>query len=124
MTTRELPPAEWPKLETTNAVDLWRHLNPARHRVIVVEDHGEVVGSMLLMQVVHAECLWIAPAHRKTVPVGRRLLQALFTEAGAPTVLASAVSTEMVRILDKLGTVLPGTHYVLPIKESALCLQS
>lgn len=124
MTTRELPPEEWSKLETTNAVDLWRHLNPARHRVIVVEEHGEIVGSMLLMQVVHAECLWIAPAHRKTVPVGRRLLQALFTEADAPTVLASAVTNEMVRILDKLGSRLEGVHYVLPIQESAPCHHS
>jgi hypothetical protein len=124
MTTRILPPEEWTRLASTNASEAWACLDPQRNSVLVVEAEGEIIGSVILMQAVHAEFLWIDPKHRKRASVLRRLRRRLLLEvAGIPTVLAAAIGVEMRTLLEKLGGHrLPGDHYVLNVQEMS-CLQ-
>ena len=121
MTARLLPPEQWDQLADTSSAELWPHLDPLRNRVLVVEERGGlIIGVLVLMQVEHAECLWIAPEHRGKSVVFRELRAGLIREALGPTVLAAADSDEMRGILPKLGAVpLPGEHYVLPLRGGA-----
>ena len=65
MTERVLPYAEWARLVGTDAEGIWRYaLDPARTTVVVVEDHQGVIAHLALLDVLHAEFFWIAPAHR------------------------------------------------------------
>lgn len=117
MITRILPESEWPKLIGTEAEAVWPHLDPGKSQVIVVEDGDQIVGTWTLMYVLHAECLWIAPSHRKGASVGRRLLSALHAMAKKMDVgtVATAAQTDDVRaMLDHIGAQkLVGDHYVM-----------
>jgi hypothetical protein len=118
--TRILPVDEWPRLAGTSVGQVWPYLRPMRNTVVVVEHDGEIVGSLVLMQTLHAEFLEIAPDYRGHVAVARKLRAGMTAEAerlGYPTVLASAISDEMRGILAGLGaSQLPGDHYVLSVK--------
>jgi hypothetical protein len=121
MVTRLLPPDEWDKVAVAGVP---RALDPHRNLVIVTEDAGHVVGCVVLMTALHAEFLWIADAHRGRAVVFRALWRRLVQEArtvGAPTVLAAALSRTMRNILNGLGHVLPGRHYVMSIEEISRC---
>lgn len=119
MTTRILPPEEWPRLEGTEAGSVWRSLDPESASVIVVEDGGSIVGVWVLMTVLHAECLWIADAHRGKAAVARRLWAAMQREAHAMGVeaVATAATTDDVRaLLDHVGAMkLPGDFYAMKV---------
>lgn len=121
-TTRILPAAEWSSLAETTLADSWPQLDPAKHHVLVVEQDGVVCGCLALLQSVHAEFLWIAPAHRGKASVGRRLRGAmldLVRRWGFPTVLMASMDARMRGIVLGLGAIqLPGDHYVLKVKES------
>ena len=120
--TRVLPPEEWPRLAGTEAETLWPHLVPSQSRVLVVEQGAAIVGVWVLMQLVHAECVWIAPRHRGVGSVARRLLAFMRTQArawGARTVLAGTTDPAVGDLIAKLhGAKLPGEAYVIP-----LCVQ-
>jgi len=73
MTTRILPPEEWPRLVGTEAERFWPFLRPETSKIVVVEKDGAIVGCHVLTQVLHAECLWIHPDYRQKSSVGRRL---------------------------------------------------
>ena len=117
MVTRILPPDEWPRLMGTEAQALWPHLDAGRSTILVVEDEGEIIGTWALMNVLHAECLWIAPAHRGKSSVARRLWTALVKtakERSAPTVATSALTDDVKALLAHVGAVkLDGDHYVM-----------
>lgn len=119
MTTRMLPPDEWHRLAGTEAESIWPHLDPNRADVLVVEDDGVIVGTWILMDVLHAECLWIAPAYRQKVSVARRLWTAMHRLArgmGVPIVATAAVSDDVRHILDHAGAVkVPGDHYAVKV---------
>jgi hypothetical protein len=118
--TRVLPVDEWSRLAGTELADVWPYLDSNRNQIVVVEREDVMVGTLVLMQALHAEFLWMAPEERGRVAVGRRLLTALRTEAhmqGWPTVLMAAMSSQMLAIVQKLGAEpLPGCHYVLSMK--------
>lgn len=120
MTTRLLPPDEWHRLEHAGMGSLWAEL-PETTRVIVLEDNGVMVGTVIGMLVLHAESLWIAPRHRKSVGVWRRLMRAFWTvaaEFGTKGAWASEVSDEMRDILTRLhATPVPGGHFILPMPK-------
>lgn len=120
MTTRILPPDEWPRLEGTEAEQVWPLLNPATTRIVVVEQDGAIVGCQVLMAVTHAECLWIHPDHRRRASVGRRLISAVHhaaAELGLAALATSALDDGVRRLLVRLGArVLPGTHYMIDVK--------
>ncbi len=117
MTCRMLPVDEWPKLAHTEAAEVYPHLQPERTSIIVVEEAGEIVGSWILMNVLHAECLWIAPAHRGKSAVARRLWTAMQREAraqGVAVVATAALSDDVRHLLDHVGAEpLPGDHYTM-----------
>jgi len=119
MTTRMLPPEEWPRLAGTEAETVWPRLDPARAQVLVVEASGTIIGCWVLLSVVHAECLWIAPTHRKHTAVARRLWSAMRRAAqtmGVSVVATAAVSDEVRRLLDHVGAVkVPADHYAMKV---------
>lgn len=119
MTARVLPFAEWARLAGTDLDPLWSALDPREARIVVVEQDGAIVGHHVLLRVLHAECLWIHPAHRGRSSVARRLwsaVQAEVTAAGAAGVITTAVDDPVRELLGHVGaTRIPGDHYFVPI---------
>ena len=121
MKARLLPPAEWPRLVNTEletAVGFF----PPDSRVIVVEDQSQIVGCWGLPRYLHAEGIWLHPAHRAgtlRTEAGRLLIEALYQEArasGDRVVLTGADTPAVARLCRTFGgRQLPGTHWVLPI---------
>lgn len=124
MTTRILPPEEWHRLNGTEAEAVWAQFDPARVTVLVVESEGAIVGTWVLMNVLHAECLWIAPAHRGRTAVARRLwafMQRTARAIGVPAVATAALTDDVRRLLDHVGaTKVPGDHYAMRITPCQL----
>jgi hypothetical protein len=119
MIARVLRPAEYAKLAETEVGALWPHLT-AQTRVVVVEDHGHLVGCHLLQAVLHAECLWIHPAHRGRTSVARRLWPAVCREVRdhfqATAFATAATSDEVTRLLQHVDAQpIPGQHYMVRI---------
>lgn len=122
MTTRLLPREEWPRLAGTEAETIWPQLTDAA-RVVVVEDATGIVGCVLLQPVLHAECLWIAPAHRGRGGVARRLWDALRVTAregfGVPWVMSGCASKQMAGLLAHLGAErILADHYMVPMGDA------
>lgn len=119
MTTRILPIDEWPKLSGTEAGLITHALDPERSHVLVVEQNEEIVGCWVLMNVLHAECLWIAPAHRGHTSVARRLwafMQHTAQTLGVPVVATAALTDDVRELLDHVGAVkVPGDHYAMKV---------
>lgn len=117
MTTRILPHDEWHRLEGCGMDTLWARL-PDTTRVVVVEQDGAIIACVTGMLVLHAEGLWIAPAHRRSAGLWRRLMRAFWgvaDEFGTQGAWASEVTEEMQDILTRLnGTPVPGSHFILP----------
>lgn len=123
MMVRELPRAEWGKIVEADAGrDVLAAADPEHVRVVVVEsDDGRVVGSWVLMRVVHVECLWVAPEHRKMGSVLRRLLQGMAALArrafAARTVVTHATAPEIEDLIASYGgSALPGRAWLLPLR--------
>lgn len=119
-TTRVLPVEEWHKLHGTELELFAPHMDPARATVIVVEDGDQVVGCWALIQVLHAEGVWIAPAHRGRASVARRLVTTTLNAArllGVQAVETAALTPEVERLLTKHlhATLLPGKHYTVAV---------
>lgn len=123
MTSRILPPDEWAKLDDVGAETIWKLLDPEKAQILVIEDEGQIVGTLTLMSVVHAECVWIKPSHRKGYGVMKRLLDEMWTTArgaGATALWAGSVSDTMTNILHRIGaSEVPGRSFVFPVKEDA-----
>lgn len=119
MTSRLLPVDEWPRLMGTEAETVWPLLDPSRASILVVEDAGAIVGTWIFMNVLHAECLWIAPSHRTKASVGRKLWSGLkrFAKEEGVQVVATAAMTDKVReLLDHAGAKrIPGDHYSMRV---------
>ena len=114
-----LPPDEWPRLNGTEADRVWRSLDPAQAEVLVVEQDDVIVGTWVLMRLVHAECVWIAPTHRGRGRVAARLVSFMRARARAwnvRAVLGHPVEASVEALIEKLqGTRLPGTPYLIPV---------
>lgn len=121
MTTRVLRPEEYWRLAGTEAAALGRFLTDAA-RVVVVEDHGAIVGCHVLQPILHAEGLWIAPEYRKKVAVGRRLWSGVQREVrehfGVKWFATGCASETVKRFLDRLGAKKLPDHYMVPVEES------
>jgi N-acetylglutamate synthase-like GNAT family acetyltransferase len=121
MQTRLLPPDEWGKLDGTELETVYPYLDRIRAHVIVVEDHGQIVGSWALFPLIHAEGIHIAPEHRGKTAVARRLLKAMRSTAramGAQCINTAATDDDVKRMLITMGaTRLPGAHYTLSLGD-------
>lgn len=122
MTSRVLPPEEWPRLVGTEAEALWPTLDPEYSRIVVVERDGEIVACHVLMNVLHVECLWIHPESRGKASVGRRLWHAVQDEAratGVRAVMTHADSDQVRGLLERAGAVpLVGETFMVPIASA------
>lgn len=120
MTSRILPPEEWPRLDDVGAETVWDLLDPETAQILVIEDEGQIVGTLTLMSVLHAECLWIKPSHRKGYGVGKRLLDGMWGAArgqGARALWSGSMSDAMTNILHRIGaSEVPGRSFVFPVK--------
>jgi len=120
-TSRVLPVEEWPRLAQTPLASVWALLKPEDTQVLVVEQAGAIIGVWLAVRLVHAEGVWIAPAHRGSVGVVRRLLSGMRAAAarwGVGVVWTGAAEGDaMVEgLITRLGgTVVPFTSYRLPM---------
>lgn len=82
--TRLLPPQDWPKLDGTVLEHAWPYLDITTDKVVSVEDEsGAIIGCCCLHLQWHLEGVWIAPAYRRKVSVGRRLLKTVRQLFGA-----------------------------------------
>jgi N-acetylglutamate synthase-like GNAT family acetyltransferase len=121
MTSRMLPPDQWPRLDEVGAETVWKLLDPEHAQILVIEDAGQIVGTLTLMSVLHVECLWIKPSHRKGYGVMKRLLDGMWTAAhvkGVKALWSGSVSDTMTHILHRLGaSEVPGQAFVFPVKE-------
>lgn len=122
MTTRILPPDEWPRLAGTEAERLWPLLNPRTARVVVVERQGEIVGCHVLMQMLHAECLWVHPEHRGKASVARRLwsgVQEVARGCGVHAIVTHAVDDTVRGLLAHVGAEpIVGEAYMVPVQSA------
>ncbi len=118
--TRVVPILEWGVLETTPLAPVLGTL-PGTTQILAVEHEDCVVGTWAVVPYVHAEGLWIDPAHRDK-GVGRRLLKRMPAIADAlganGAVMTAASDPKVAAYLERLGAiVLPGTPYVLPLRK-------
>lgn len=123
MTSRTLPPEEWPRLQGTLFDTIWTTFDPAWAEVIVVESGGRIVASVALLNILHAECLSVAGG----LAAGRALWIALsdrVRERGGRAVWAAADDTPMHRLLMRHAQPVAGHHFLLSVKEQSPCLQS
>lgn len=112
MITRVLPPEEWPRLVGTSLDPLWRDCNPSFTEIIVVEQDGQIVGSIALLATLHAECAQI----RGGIGVRRALWRALqdrVKHAGGSAVWGAAIDDDMRSLLERHGTAIPGDHFLV-----------
>ena len=103
---------------------VWPHYDPLDAQVLVVEDEGKIVGTWTLMRVVHAECMWIAPEHRGTFGVAKRLLRGMHkiaSEWQARSVITGSVEPHVTDLIMRLGGApMPGAAFVLPTQAPRL----
>lgn len=129
LTTRVLPPDEWPALVGTEADTVWSRLSPDNAQVFVVEEDGQIAGCWIAMRIVHAECLWIAPSHRGSFAVMRRLwggMRQMVRAWGAPVFFTSAITNDVRDLLMRFqARRVPGDTYVLDAVagKDSLCQQ-
>lgn len=122
MTTRILPPADWPLLEGTELETVYPCLDPQTAKVIVVEDGALIVGCWALLPILHAECIWIHPDYRKRLKSPAvKLLRGMKETArasGAKAVITAALTDDVVGLIEHVGGVeLPGRHFVMGVTE-------
>jgi hypothetical protein len=107
LTTRVLPPDEYPRLHGTQ-LGLVSALIPLTATVIVVERDGAIVGAWCGFPAYHyhVEGLEIVPSERAHTSVARRLLVAMrdhVVQVGVPTVLTGADSDVVRDLLHHAG---------------------
>lgn len=107
MTSRVLPPDEWPRLAGTPLEPLLSALIPDQTVIRVVEDaDGQIIGTVGLWSMVHLEGLWIAPEHQGKAAVIRALIDGTNATAAAHDLtlaMSGAYTPEMVSFLERLG---------------------
>lgn len=125
MTSRVLPPAEWPRLHGTELGEVYHLLDPERARIIVVEDADEIVGCWAIFPVFHVEGVWISDRHRRRSSVAKRLLTMMgqmIKLAGVETVVTASASEDVDRLIQHLRGVELPRHFSIPVE--ALCPRS
>lgn len=121
MTTRVLPPEEWPRLAGTDTASVIAHLSPQDLSIVALEDRGRIVGACALLWMPQIEGAWIAPEYRGW-PALRLLLSTAWRLIPGRWVITSALSDAVRRRLRRLGgRQLPGTYFMLSTTEERVC---
>jgi len=124
MTSRILPPEEWPRLAGTELDGAYQTL-PPHAQIVVVEDNGQIVACWSLFAVWHVEGLWTAPTHRAQPSVVFRLVGAmkrLVRAQGVRSVYTAACSEDVRALITRFGgTQVPADAYMLPLGGSSSC---
>jgi hypothetical protein len=119
MISRILPVEEWPRLAGTEAASIVPGLDPLQTRVLVVEQDGQIIGSWVVLRMVHVECVWIDPSHRRKASVAARLLHGMRDIArgwNTKAVITGSVSPDVTAMIQRLGGLpLPGEHFAIPV---------
>jgi len=117
-TSRELPRAEWDRLDETPLKDIWRGL-PETAVVLVAEVDGVIVGHAVVLPVLHVEGLWIDPAHRREGGVWWALLDQqteTVRRLGESSAVVSVESDAMKNLARVMGAErIPGELYLMPL---------
>jgi hypothetical protein len=121
LTSRELPPTEWPRLDGTELERMWPVLDPDHATVVVVEDEaGMIVGTWAVMAVVHAEGFGVSLAHRQDSRVLRLLMKTghrVMARLGIASFVTAASTPEMATYLTRLqGIELPARFFTVPLR--------
>jgi hypothetical protein len=120
---RILPPDDWPRLAGTELEQVWPLLDPTGAIVVVVEDAaGMIIGCWSLIPYLHAEGVWVHPAHRQRAAVAKRLIHATVNAAratGATSVMTTALTPAVAQLLTHhLGAIrLPGEMYAFGVGD-------
>jgi EAL domain-containing protein (putative c-di-GMP-specific phosphodiesterase class I) len=123
MRVRECVPSKWAEtLKGTALEPAVPHLDSCGGRVaIVTDDAGKVIGTWALVSLLHAEGVWIDPAHQGKAGVARllwRQMQAFVREHGASSVLTGANTPEVAQLLERHGAhKIEATTYTLPMEK-------
>ena len=122
MMARILSPEEWSKIEDLELSQLLRSCAPENAAVIVVEDDGEIIGAMGVLQITHLEGVWVKPERRKGVVLRPllRMAMALARARGESFMFGGAANGDdrmdgLIRRLD--GHPMPLRFYAMPVKE-------
>jgi len=124
MTTRLLPPDEWPRLAGTILEPVWQQLDPQDTRILVQEDGPVIVHCVALVREWRLDGIWAHPDYRRRVGFGRRFLRAvreLLQQEHVSEVLMMALTDDSARICRRFGRALPLTcqHFaVTPRRQS------
>ena len=104
----------------TGWAQVLRHVKPDDTQIVVVEQHGQIIGCWGVMRVVHLEGLWIDPAFRGRVSVARRLYQATLAVARKFTTgwaMTGAQTDDVRRMLTRIGAEqIPMDVFVMPLE--------
>lgn len=127
MTSRVLTYEEWHRLPE-ELDPILTDMSPVKGSVCVVEENGEIVARWILMPVLLAECVWIAPERRRTKVVTALLdlMKRTARSLGYERVRVASISDEITKLLcnPKLRCeVVPGLPFVMQVGEPS-CRQS
>ena len=121
LTVRELPSAEWPRLQGTELGSTWEALPADRATVIVVENEdGLIVGTWAILSIVHTEGLGVAPPYQHRGRVARLLLREgakIMRRLGVTSFVTGAATGEMADYLDRMGGIeIPARFFSVPLE--------
>jgi len=90
---------------------------PPGAQVVVVEDHGVIVGTWAVVPYLHVEGLWVDPRYQRRGGVLRRLMHGVRDvcgRIGICKVLTASEDDQVTEYLTRRGAAqLPGAHFVL-----------
>lgn len=92
---------------------------------MVAEQDGQIIGTHVLMWVLHAECWWVSPNVKHSFSVIVKLWNSVTAMAGtlgAKSLATSILDDRLMPFLKRVGaTKLNGHHFVVPIKDEPSC---
>jgi hypothetical protein len=121
ITTRELPPSEWPRVTHIPPYNLGLPPDNGHWRIIVAEDAGEIVGCVALHSQVHFDPWWIARDRKTNPAIVTGLLATsvgILRELGVDHVFATIDETHLAtqQVAEHLGfTAAPGRLWLVDV---------
>lgn len=105
-TTRVLPPEEWHRLQGLGHFASCALPDPEHSAIVVVEDGGRIIGTQIILNLVHLEGVWIDPEYRHKPGVVRGLVEETWGALhafGISTVFTIGQATDVIVQAFRLG---------------------